>query len=229
MEPTSLRNYGKTLLEMAAGIGKQTEKQISRLGESILEQNLEGGDLERYLEIASEEKGRMLGRDLSSLREKGLNDDAFVRQQIEWASSFSAFRRLRGIDKTTRVFERIAEQTWPKVFAASFPLDQDLRETEDPFLAFSEWFSAMMEANRRAGLFLYETAEDNPDALQIHCTWCAWEAAYSGLGVKEACAPVCRVDDIFYPNYCSSAGIVYSRTSTIGRGGKFCDYRFERA
>ena len=228
MEARSLKNYGKSLLEMMGNLPPEVIKAVSDLTSEIMAQALGAEKMEQLASSLPEEKEKMLQLDMSAVHEKGLGSKEFICQQIEWAASFSLISHMMTKGVTVEVLRKAAEQAYPKLFSALFPTPGELRESDDPFAAFKEWFSAMMDANRKAGLFDYEVAEDNQDALQINCTWCAWYEIYKQAGVKAACIPVCHADDAFYPNYLRQTGIRYKRTKTLGWGDDCCDFRFER-
>lgn len=228
MKVKNLKNYGKSLLEMTGSVPHEVIKESSDLSSEIMEQFLNVENMEHFTSYLSAEKERMLKQDMSDVNEKGLNSEDFIYQQIEWAASFSAISKMMKKEEAVKLFRKIAEQTYPKLFSVSFPTSEDIGKFDDPFSAFKEWFSVMMDANKKAGLFDYETIEDNQDALQINCIWCVWYEIYKQVGMKEACIPVCYADDIFYPNYFRQTGISYKRSGTLGWGDDCCDFRFER-
>ena len=229
MKMEKLKNYGKSLFEMMGSVPQEIQKEISDSSLNIIKKHLNSDDLKRFTVSLEAEKERMLEMNLSSLREKGLNSKEFMHQQIEWASSFSAALKIVGREKALNIFKEITEKTYPKLFFNMFPIPQDLNEFDNPFIAFKEWFSAMMEANKNVGLFDYTIVENTDDVFQMDCIWCAWHATYKQLEAEEACIPVCHADDAFYPDYFQQTGIEYKRTKTLGWGNACCDFRFERS
>ncbi len=171
----------------------------------------------------------MLKKDLSNAAKHGFIDyDEFKAQQIEWAAPFQAFSKIKGLLVTFDLFTEIADQTWPIFMFASFPKPDELTKHYDKFIAFKLWFLAMMEANKKDGVLLSEKVEDTDDTFQVNCTWCAWYEIYNQIDLNEACKPICHIDDIFFPEYCSQIGVSYKRTTTLSENGAFCDYRFIR-
>ncbi len=228
MESGKMKNYGKSLLEMTGSVPHEVIKEVSDLTAEILSQFLNSENIERFRSSLPKKKERISEQDISCVNIKGLKNKEFIFQQIEWAASFSIVSEIISEEMAVKIFRKVAEITYPKLFSAVFPTSGEIRDSEDPFNAFKRWFSAMMDANRKAGLFDYEIFEDSPDVLQINCIWCAWYEIYKNVGLKEACIPVCHADDAFYPDYLRQTGISYKRTKTLGWGNDCCDFRFER-
>ena len=201
METNDLKNYGKSLLEMIGSVPQEIQKEISDASFSIMNKHLNSDDLKHFATFLESEKKRMLKMNLSSVREKGLYSEEFIHQQIEWAASFSATSDIIGREKALNIHREITEKTYPKLFFYVFPTSEELNTFDDPFIAFKEWFLAMMEANKNAGLFDYKVVEDTGDTFQMDCIWCAWHATYKQLEAEESCILVCHADDAFYPAY----------------------------
>ena len=229
METKDLKNYGKSLLEMIGSVPQEIHKEISDASFSIMNKHLNSDDLKHFAAFLESEKKRMLKMNLSSVREKGLNIEEFIHQQIEWAASFSATSNIIGREIALNIHRKITEKTYSKLFFYVFPTPEELNVFDDPFNAFKEWFLSMMEANRNVGLFDYKVVENTVDIFQMDCVWCAWREIYIHLGAEEACVPVCYADDAFYPNYFQQTDIEYKRTKTLGWGNTCCDFRFERS
>lgn len=228
MESGKMKNYGKSLLEMTGSVPSEVIKEVSDLTAKILSQFLNSENMERFRTLLPTKKDQISEQDMSCVNKNGLVSKGFILQQIEWAASFSIVSEMMSEEMAIKIFRKIAETTYPKLFSAVFPTPGEIRESEDPFNSFKSWFSAMMDANRKAGLFEYEIFEDSQDVLQINCIWCAWHEIYKNSGLKKACIPVCHADDTFYPDYLRQTGIRYKRTKTIGWGNECCDFRFER-
>ncbi|MBU0767489.1 MAG: L-2-amino-thiazoline-4-carboxylic acid hydrolase, partial [Proteobacteria bacterium] len=229
MKMEKLKNYGKSLLEIMGSVPKEIQKEVSDTGFSIMKKHLTPDELKHFAASLETEKEKMLKKDLSAVSDKGLNSEEFINQQIEWASSFSTTSKIIGREKTLKIFREMTEQTYPKLFFHMFPRPLDLNKFDDPFNAFKEWFSAMMEANKNVGLFDYTIVENTDNVFQMDCIWCAWHATYKQLEAEEACIPVCYADDAFYPDYFQQTDIEYKRTKTLGWGNACCDFRFERS
>lgn len=214
---------------MMGSVPQEIQRAISDTSFNIMKKYLNSDDLKRFTVSLEAEKEKILKMNLSSVREKGLNSEDFIHQQIDWAASFSTISNIIGREKALIIFRVITEQTYPKLFSAMFPDPEDLEKYNDPFNAFKEWFLAMMDANKKIGLFDYEIAKNTQHILQMNCIWCAWHETYKQVGVEEACIPVCHADDAFYPDYFRQTGIRYKRTKTLGWGNDCCDFRFEHS
>ncbi len=229
MKPKDLKNYGKSLLEMMGNVPHEMQQKISDTGFGIINKYLNSDDQKRFAVSMEMEKEKMLERNFSTVSEKGLNSKEFIHQQIDWAASFITASKIVGREKALNIHREITEKTYPKLFFNMFTAPEELKGFDDPFVAFKEWFLALMDANRNVGLFDYNIVEDTEDAFQMDCIWCVWHETYKQLGAGDACIPVCHADDAFYPDYFQQTNIKYKRTQTLGWGDNRCDFRFERS
>lgn len=228
MEIKELKNYGKSLLEMMGSVPQDLIKESSELSFKIIEKILGDARMKLFSSSLETEKNRMMEKNLSGLSEKGLNNEDFIGQQIEWAASFSAISKITDMKQAGRLFKEISETTYPKLFYSMYPPIEDLKKFNDPFDTFKEWFLVLMNSSRKIGAFDYDVVENKKDAFQVNCTWCAWHEIHKLLGLENACLPYCHVDDVFFPDYCRQIGVRFKRKNTLARGGTCCDYRFER-
>jgi hypothetical protein len=68
-----------------------------------------------------------------------------------------------------------------------------------------------------------DVVRNNKEAVEINITKCLWYEACADNGCPELCKCFCDTDDIIYG---SLRKIKFSRTSAIGRGGEWCDFRY---
>ncbi len=228
MEIKDLKNYGRPLTEMGQSMSEELGKEISELSNKIIGKHLNTDNLNRLASSLETEKQRMLKHDLSTVREKGLKDEEFIKHQIGFAAFFSVISKIMGREKTLEIFSEMAENTGLKMLIAFFPTLEDMGSFDDPFITFKEWFSAMADANKKIGAHDFELIENTHNAIQINFSYCAWHEISEQLGVKEACLTSCYSDDVFLPGYCQKIGAIYKRTNTLAKGADFCDFRFER-
>ncbi len=64
---------------------------------------------------------------------------------------------------------------------------------------------------------------EGKDYYDITITNCLWHNACKEFGCPELCPAFCDVDDITYGNL---RKIGFTRTQTLGKGGKCCDFHF---
>lgn len=228
MKNGELKNHGKSLLAMINDLPADILTQISAKGFEVVSHRLRPEEMERLMAALPAEKAELGKMEIPDLREKGLTDNAFISQQIEWAALYSGLSSIKGAETADAILKASAETAYPELFALIFPEPDELKQRDDPFNAFCSWFSAMMVASRHAGLFAYEIVEDTDDALQVNIRWCAWAHIIKFVGIAQACRALCHVDDVFYPDYLKELPISFKRTQTIGWGGQCCDFRFER-
>lgn len=62
-----------------------------------------------------------------------------------------------------------------------------------------------------------------PDRIEWECHSCIYFNRFNQYGMRELTMIFCESDDVMYGNIQSAR---WGRTQTIGRGAKFCDFRF---
>lgn len=228
MEIRDLKNYGKPMSETIHSIPKKEKKELTAMGFKIIKKHLSLFNLIRFGFLSIIEKRRMLKKDLSSVREKGLSDEEFIRTQINFAADFSAMSRIMGKEKTLEIFNEMMETIAPYSFIYASPRLEDYDSCGDRWKAFSEYMVSIADADNNAGCHFWEIVENTDRALEMNCTYCAWYEIPKQLGITEACLPACYGDDVFLPGALQLMGIKFIRNTTLARGGDYCDFRYER-
>lgn len=228
MEIKALKNYGKSLSEMTGTVSKEESKKRNALSFKLLKKHLGLFNLVRFMVSAAVERRRMSKHDLSSIREQGLTDETFIKSQVRFTAMFSALSKIEGHERALGIFYEMMEVIAPQSFTFLLPAPEDFERCGDSWAAWREYFLTMAEADKKSGCHVYEVIEDSDDVLQMNCTYCAWYEIPKQLGVAAACLPSCYADEVYFPDALQPLGIDFKRTTTLARGGGFCDFRFER-
>ncbi|MCB2192971.1 MAG: L-2-amino-thiazoline-4-carboxylic acid hydrolase [Deltaproteobacteria bacterium] len=227
MRVSELKNYGAALSDMSLAIPKEQNQKINAAGKKIIRDRLGLIKMIRFLLLTALETRRMARQDLSAILRRGLDNQAFVKSQIEFAAMYAALARIAGRQKALEILEAIMAQVARIAYPAIFPSPEDFNRCDDPWKAWTAYFTAMAEADKKAGVHVYEIVENTDQAFQMNCTFCAWYAIPQALGEGEACLPSCYADDIYFPEACAKIGVAFRRGNTLARGGDCCDFRFE--
>jgi len=222
-----LRGYGKPL-SIFERLPKAVEKEMKREGMRIMRKNLGLIKTPQLLFLVLRERKRMSAQDLSFVRQKGLTSEKFIEDQVMMAAVFSALSRMVGKEKALEISCEIIESAGPAVLENMMPKPEEFNAMDDPFDAFKQYYTAMMAADKRAGLHDFEVIEDGENAFQLNLTYCAYCEIPKQLGIIEACQPSCYSDGVFFREYCEKLGMRFIRKETLARGNDVCDFRFER-
>jgi hypothetical protein len=166
--------------------------------------------------------------DLSDIREKGMNNNAFINQQIEYLSLFSALVKVIGNNSALKIMFDVMDGTAAEALLLSSPEIEDIKKAGEPFDVCRSYFSAGLEAARNAGCHQMTITENTEHVFQFDIHWCVWLELAKKMNVPEACIPNCYADDLAYPEYFKSLGINYNRSGTLAKGNQCCDFRFEK-
>ena len=229
MKIEELRNYGKAFSDAESSWPDEVKREMNRIGMKIVFGSLNFIEKVRFAFAFARERRRMSRIDLSDIRAKGMNNESFIKTQIEIAALYSALSQTIGKDRTQESMNQIMEATAPKALGLCMPLPEEFNTFDDTLQAFKAYFVPVPEASRQAGCNIIEIAEDTEDSFQYEMTYCVWYEIAKKLGVPDACLSNCYSDDLFFPDYYDAIGLEYSQTNTIARGGDRCDYRLTRS
>jgi len=228
MDATGLKNYGKSWIQAANEMPPGVMRAVRSTSLAVAARRVGLKRLPRFALVFLKERRRMSAVDLSFLKDKGLTDPRFIREQVEYAALFSALRQVQGERAGLDTLCRVAAATAWDLFDALFPGAEDFARCSDPWAAYRAYMTANAEADTRDGAHVFRVLENSDRALQLDCTWCAWYEIHKALGVPEACKANCYGDEVVMPEGLRPFGIVFRRETTLARGGPRCDFRFER-
>lgn len=172
-------------------------------------------------------KRRASALDLSELAARGMQNQVFINQQLEYLAMFSALTKVVGKARTMQITLALMEATARDPLLLCLPDPADVRRLGEPMEVFRNYFRSAPEVARCAGCNDLKIIEDAPGAFQFNVTWCVWLWLAERMGVPEACIPNCYSDDLVFPSYFGSLGIQYQRCGTLANGQSCCDFRFQ--
>ena len=228
MEARDLKNYGVSLTDMMDTLPMKTRMGLVIGVFKSMKSHMSLSDFAGFFPLFSKEKKRLARADLGSLREKGLKNESFIKQQVDTVAAYSAMASLKGQDRALEIFFEIMGTAAKKVYLGWMPKPEDFQNCGDPFEAFRQWYMAMSDASKAVGGGDYEMITNDQDVLHFTVPYCTWYDIARLLGVEEAALISCHADEVALPDYCRQMGIKYERTKALGHGDDCCDYRYER-
>jgi hypothetical protein len=181
----------------------------------------------RLMAWFNREKRRAAGLDLSDLWARGMTNETFIKQQLEYISLFSALVKVVEKEKALEIMYGVMDVT-AEALQSSLPEPGSVNDSGDSFEFFRKYVAVFPAASEKAGCHDITISEDSSNILQFDITWCVWFELAKKMDVPEACIPNCYADDLVYPDYFKSFGIKYCRKGTLAKGAGCCDFRFER-
>ncbi|MBI5092664.1 MAG: L-2-amino-thiazoline-4-carboxylic acid hydrolase [Candidatus Hydrogenedentes bacterium] len=228
MKVEHLKGYGVAASDAEADWSEEIKKKLLQRGKQVVLSNLSSFQKVQFAFYFANEKRRAKRVDLTSIRARGMNNDTFLAQQIEYLSFYLALRRVVGAAQAQTIMFRVMDATAREALLASLPTPEDVRSAGAPFDVFRKFLEVAPQAAERAGCHEMVISENTDEAFQFDIRWCVWLELAKLFGAPEACIPNCYADDLAYPDYFASLGINYCRRGTLAQGAKCCDFRFER-
>ncbi|MBN1572001.1 MAG: L-2-amino-thiazoline-4-carboxylic acid hydrolase [Deltaproteobacteria bacterium] len=223
----NLKNYDVPMNESTAAIPPRVIKVVERAAMGILRERLGLLRLMKLGLMMKSAEREFSAVDLGTVRERGLTDEAFIKNIILQSSAFCALTEMVGEEDALETSYEIAERTALELMSEILPSTSDFLALEKPLDAAKSYILALMEADKRAGLHENELVYDSADAFQINVTYCAFREIPRLLGVPKTALPSCYGDDVFFPQICGELGLRFVRKGALARGDDFCDFRFE--
>ncbi len=229
MQVSELRNFGVAFSDSESLWPDEVKRRMRKQGNAVIMASL--GPLQKIrfglAFFAARRKARKL--DLSDLRARGMTNDVFLDQQLEYVAAFCALAHIHGTERAVEVMKEVMDATAHEPLLLCLPEPRDVRKVDsDSMSVFREYFRTAPESADQAGCNVIEIAEDTADAIQFDVKWCIWFELAKRMGVPDACRPNCYADDLVFPEYFKQLGIKYERSQTLACGGSCCDFRFAR-
>jgi len=228
MEIERLRNYGVAFSDAEAAWPPALKKKMRKRGQALVFGSLGVMQGLRFAWHFFKAKRRAKTLDLQDLRAKGMNNAAFLAQQIEYLCVFSALLPLLGKEGAIRLLKRVMDETAREALLLCLPEAGEVQRAGEPFEVFRAYLRAVPGASCKAGCFDAAIVEDSAQAFQFNVNWCVWLELARKMGVPEACLPNCYADELVFPDYFKALGIEYKRSGTLAEGKNCCDFRFEK-
>lgn len=228
MEVKDLRGYGVSFSDAESLWPLKLKKKMRRDGQAVVLKYLGFFQRIRFFLAFWKAKRRARKLDLSDIQAKGMTNQSFLAQQIEYISMFAALAQVLGTQKTIEVVKDVMVSTAKEPLLLCLPDLKQVKQFPDSVAVFREYLKEGTVAAAKAGCHGIKVEEDHADAIQLNITYCVWLELSRKMGVPEACLPNCYADDLVFPEYFTELGIQYKRTGTLAQGCTHCDFRFER-
>ena len=229
MKIQDLRNYGAAFSAAEAAWPPEVKARLRRRSQAVVMRKLSVFQKLRFLGAFLRWRRRASRLDLSDLRARGMRDEAFLSQQLEYLAMFATLAELFDAQSAVAIMKEVMDEAAYEPMMMCLPEPAQVRQLEDPPLAvFRDYIDAMAKASVKAGCNEMRVIdlEDAPGAFELNVTWCVWLELAERMGLPEACQPNCYADDLVFPEYFDALGVRYSRTQTLACGGSCCDFRF---
>lgn len=228
MQVHELRSYGLAFSDAESRWPPELVRKMAREGKAVLFGALGFWEKVRFGLAFLTARRRAARLDLSDLRARGMTNEVFLAQQLEYLAMFAALSRVVGTERAVEIGKAIMERTAHEPMLLCLPEAEQVRQVGEPIAVFREYFRAGPQVNRAAGCHELTAIEDRDDAAGFDVTWCVWLELARRMGVPAACIPNCYADDLVFPDYFRSLGLRYRRTGTLALGAARCDFRLER-
>jgi hypothetical protein len=224
---SDLRGYGAAFSDLESLWSPEMKARMKKDGLKIVMSRLGFFEKFRFGLAFLSHKRRAAALDLSDLQARGMTNQPFLAQQLEYLALYAALEQVTGADRAQEIALALMDATAREPMLACLPDPAQVRALGDPVEVFRDYFLPASEAARRAGCMELHPVQE-PDSAGFDVTWCVWLELARRMGVPDACKPNCYSDNIAFPDYFRALGITYERTGTLAQGCARCDFRFRR-
>ena len=228
MDVRQLRNYGVAFSDAEGSWPPAVRAKMRREGKAVVMRHLPGLARLRFGWAFFKARRRAAALDLAPFRARGMKNEAFLAQQLEYLALFAALAEVLGGEAAVAAMKAVMDETAREPLLLCLPEVEAMRRFDDPLAAWRAYARVAPEAAAAAGSQELVVVEDSEDAFQFDVRWCVWLELARAMGVPEACLPNCYSDDLVFPGYFEALGIRYRRAGTLAGGAACCDFRFER-
>ncbi len=222
------KGYGVATSDAEGGWDEDFKRKIKKTAQKTVLQELNFPQKFKLLYQFGKEKKRAFSLDLSDIHAKGMKNERFLKQQLEYIAMFSALSKVTSNQRAMEIMFKVMDKTAAEALLQSSPTVEEIKEYGDPIAFFRAYLAVAPQAATKAGCHDMVISESNENAIQFDIHWCVWHELAKRMGVPNACIPNCYADDLAYPEYFKAMGIHYSRKGTLAKGQAICDFRFER-
>ena len=228
MDVTKLRGYGIAGSDVEASWSPVFKAKLKKASQKVIMKHLNFKQKFQVLYWFAKEKKRSAALNLSDIRAKGMKNEIFIKQQLEYLSLFSALKIVVGVDSALKIMYAVMDATAAEALLLSLPEVEEIRKLGEPYEVFRDYFAVLPESAIKAGCHQGVISDLKQNSCQFDIHYCVWFELAKKMNVSEACIPNCYADDLAYPKYFESLGIKYTRSGTLAKGSTCCDLRFEK-
>ncbi len=228
MEIEKTNGYGIAISDLEGNWDEAFKAKLKKTSQKIIFNHLSFFEKIKLISLFSKERKKTTQLELSDLRQKGMTNDLFIKQQLEYIAMFSALAKLCGLEKAKQIIFEVMEKTSVEAFSKSSPEHDAIINYGNSFEFFRKYMQPLPLACSKAGCLDMKLTENTENSFQFEIYWCVWLELAKRMNIPEACIPNCYADDHAYPDYFKQYGIQYSRKGTLATGHQCCDMRFEK-
>lgn len=229
MKVEELRHYGKAFSDAEGAWPEEVRRRMKQRAMAVIASRVPWKKRPRFLWLMAQGKRRAAGLELDDLRARGMKNEAFLAQQLDYLAAFWALSQLHDSEQAVAIMIEVMAQSAREPMRYCLPEPEGVRAAGEPMEVFRDYLRPSPEAAHEAGCNTITIAEDREGAFEFRVSWCIWLELAQRMGTPEACLPNCYSDDMVFPEYFDELGIRYSRSGTLAQGCGCCDFRFERA
>ena len=135
MQVSELRNYGVAFSDSESMWPEEVKRRMRRVGNSVIMGSL--GPLQKLRFVLAFFSARRRARqlDLSDLREKGMTNDAFLDQQLEYVAAFSALAHVLDTERAVEVMKDVMDATAREPLLLCLPEPEDVAQVSGDALS----------------------------------------------------------------------------------------------
>ena len=172
MQASDLRNYGAAFSDAEASWPAEVKQRMRKQGNAVLMRNL--GPLQKLrfaiAFLRAKRRGRKL--DLTDLRAKGMTNESFLDQQLEYLAAYAALAEVLGTERAVEVMQEVMDETATEPLLLCLPKPGNVRRVgDDALTVMREYLAVTPESAERAGCNTIHIEEDAHDAFQFNVTW----------------------------------------------------------
>jgi hypothetical protein len=124
MEIEKVNSYGIAVSDLEGNWDDAFKSKLKKTSQKVIFSNLSFFQKIKLMFLFLKEKKKASKLDLSEFRAKGMKNQKFIDQQLEYISMFSAMTKLLGLDRTKEIMYSVMEATAVEAFTQSSPEDE---------------------------------------------------------------------------------------------------------
>jgi hypothetical protein len=235
MEVNKLSNYGKDIITIQKNTKLPIESKIKIIKPLLgflgsLMWDMKPVGFLKFIKAVKSQKQQALKMDWTHVRAKGISEEnliSVINKQVVAKVMADTLGYKRAAQIRNHFSDRCSYYILQEVFAK--PEDFVKCGKGDFLVAFKEYYVALQDAMKKAGLEEYEVSIDTKDCFQMNITYCVYHEVAKALGNPMNCYySTCYGDEVFFPKLCEQVNFEFKRQGTLATGKPCCDMTFIR-
>jgi len=144
MQVSDLRNYGAAFSDAEGNWPHDVKQRMRTRGRAVVMSHLGPRQKLQFLFAFLGAKRRAQKLDLSDLRAKGMTNEDFLAQQLEYLAAFSALARVLDTDRAVEVMKAVMDATAHEPLLLCLPEPEAVRRVgSDALEVFRDYFKQL--------------------------------------------------------------------------------------